>query len=373
MSISCAWPKAPPCGWKFRCISTAGDVSPGLKKGGVLNIVRHSIGLICPADNIPNTIEVDVSGLDINESIHINALDPAGRREADHPRPRLHRLLHRGADQRDRRAARCCRRRRGRRLPRRACRRAAPAAGRRACRWRRSGCRCRRACRRRQAGCRSGQEVSRRRGRRLRHGHAASYCRPGQSWRRNMRGTGTMPASSSWTMLHAELRLRALEGQVRRPVVGRHAWRPQDLSAEAADLHEPFRRSASAPALRFFKLPLEALVVVHDEIDLAAGKLKVKTGGGDAGQNGLRSITATLGPDYRRVRLGIGHPGEKDQRQRPCAAEFQQGRHRLAEAAGGGDRRGRAAAGQGRRCRLHEQGGAAAQAAAKPKARKKEE
>jgi peptidyl-tRNA hydrolase, PTH1 family len=64
-------------------------------------------------------------------------------------------------------------------------------------------------------------------------------------------------------------------------------------------------------ALRFFKLPLDALVVIHDEIDLAAGKLKVKTGGGDAGQNGLRSITATLGPDYRRVRLGIGHPGEK--------------------------------------------------------------
>jgi PTH1 family peptidyl-tRNA hydrolase len=64
-------------------------------------------------------------------------------------------------------------------------------------------------------------------------------------------------------------------------------------------------------ALRFFKLQPEALVVVHDEIDLAAGKLKVKSGGGDAGQNGLRSITATLGPDYRRVRLGIGHPGEK--------------------------------------------------------------
>ncbi|HVW74900.1 MAG TPA: aminoacyl-tRNA hydrolase [Rhizomicrobium sp.] len=65
------------------------------------------------------------------------------------------------------------------------------------------------------------------------------------------------------------------------------------------------------PALRFFRLPLDALVVIHDEIDLAAGKLKVKTGGGDAGQNGLRSITAALGPDYRRVRLGIGHPGEK--------------------------------------------------------------
>jgi len=64
-------------------------------------------------------------------------------------------------------------------------------------------------------------------------------------------------------------------------------------------------------ALRFYKLPLEALTVIHDEIDLAAGKLKVKTGGGDAGNNGLRSITPAIGPDYRRVRIGIGHPGEK--------------------------------------------------------------
>jgi PTH1 family peptidyl-tRNA hydrolase len=66
-----------------------------------------------------------------------------------------------------------------------------------------------------------------------------------------------------------------------------------------------------APAMRFFKLPVSALVVIHDEIDLAAAKLKVKTGGGDAGNNGARSITAALGPDYRRVRIGIGHPGEK--------------------------------------------------------------
>ena len=48
-----------------------------------------------------------------------------------------------------------------------------------------------------------------------------------------------------------------------------------------------------------------------DELDLAAAKLKVKTGGGDAGNNGLRSITAALGPDYRRVRIGVGHPGTK--------------------------------------------------------------
>lgn len=64
-------------------------------------------------------------------------------------------------------------------------------------------------------------------------------------------------------------------------------------------------------AVRFFKLPLTALVVIHDEIDLAAGKIKMKTGGGDAGQNGLRSITASLGPNYRRLRIGVGYPGEK--------------------------------------------------------------
>jgi large subunit ribosomal protein L25 len=57
------------------------EVSPGLKKGGVLNVVRHSIAFICPADRIPNTIEVDVTSLDINEAIHINDLSlPQGVR-----------------------------------------------------------------------------------------------------------------------------------------------------------------------------------------------------------------------------------------------------------------------------------------------------
>ncbi|HEY4942779.1 MAG TPA: aminoacyl-tRNA hydrolase [Rhizomicrobium sp.] len=68
---------------------------------------------------------------------------------------------------------------------------------------------------------------------------------------------------------------------------------------------------ALAAAVQFFKLPLSAVVVIHDEIALEAAKLKVKTGGGDAGNNGARSITAALGPDYRRVRIGVGHPGEK--------------------------------------------------------------
>jgi len=69
---------------------------------------------------------------------------------------------------------------------------------------------------------------------------------------------------------------------------------------------------AVAEAQRFFKIALGDVVVFHDELDLPSGKLRVKVGGGNAGHNGLRSITAQCGNDYRRVRLGIGHPGHKD-------------------------------------------------------------
>ncbi len=65
-------------------------------------------------------------------------------------------------------------------------------------------------------------------------------------------------------------------------------------------------------ALRFFKLEPAEVIVFHDELDLAPGKLRLKQGGGHAGHNGLRSIHQHIGPDYARVRLGIGHPGHKD-------------------------------------------------------------
>lgn len=68
---------------------------------------------------------------------------------------------------------------------------------------------------------------------------------------------------------------------------------------------------AVGEAMRFLKVALEDIVVFYDEIDLAPGKLKVKTGGGNAGHNGLRSITAHCGNDYQRVRIGVGHPGQK--------------------------------------------------------------
>lgn len=65
-------------------------------------------------------------------------------------------------------------------------------------------------------------------------------------------------------------------------------------------------------ALRFYKLTAEALTVFHDELDLAPFKVKVKQGGGHAGHNGLRSIDQHCGAEFRRIRLGIGHPGHKD-------------------------------------------------------------
>lgn len=64
--------------------------------------------------------------------------------------------------------------------------------------------------------------------------------------------------------------------------------------------------------MRFYKLSPADVVVFHDELDLVPGKLKVKQGGGHAGHNGLRSLHQHIGPDYGRVRLGIGHPGHKD-------------------------------------------------------------
>ena len=65
-------------------------------------------------------------------------------------------------------------------------------------------------------------------------------------------------------------------------------------------------------AMRFYKLTPADVTVFHDELDLAPGKVRLKQGGGHAGHNGLRSIHQHIGPDYARVRLGIGHPGHKD-------------------------------------------------------------
>jgi PTH1 family peptidyl-tRNA hydrolase len=69
---------------------------------------------------------------------------------------------------------------------------------------------------------------------------------------------------------------------------------------------------AVAEAAHFYKLPLGQVTVFHDELDLQPLKVRVKTGGGNAGHNGLRSVSAMCGNDYQRVRLGVGHPGDRE-------------------------------------------------------------
>jgi PTH1 family peptidyl-tRNA hydrolase len=134
----------------------------------------------------------------------------------------------------------------------------------------------------------------------------AGLGNPGAEYARNRHNAGFMAVDT----IHASYGFgpwrSRFQGQISEGTLGgRKTWllKPMTYMNESG--------LSIGPAMRFFKLPLGALVVMHDEIDLAAAKLKVKTGGGDAGNNGARSITAALGPDYRRVRIGIGHPGEK--------------------------------------------------------------
>lgn len=68
---------------------------------------------------------------------------------------------------------------------------------------------------------------------------------------------------------------------------------------------------ALSEAVRFYKVNTDSLVIFHDEIDLAPGRFRMKKGGGHSGNNGLRSIISHLGPDVRRARMGVGHPGDK--------------------------------------------------------------
>jgi PTH1 family peptidyl-tRNA hydrolase len=89
---------------------------------------------------------------------------------------------------------------------------------------------------------------------------------------------------------------------------------------------------AVADAAHFYKLPLADITVFHDEIELPPGKVRVKVGGGIAGHNGLRSISEHIGNDYRRVRIGVGHPGHKDLVEHYVLSDFAKSEQRWVEA-----------------------------------------
>lgn len=69
--------------------------------------------------------------------------------------------------------------------------------------------------------------------------------------------------------------------------------------------------------MTFYKVPLENIIVIHDDMDLPNGKMRVKTGGGSAGHNGIKSIDAAVGNEYKRIRIGIGHPRDFESKMDP--------------------------------------------------------
>tara|TARA_Y100000813_G_scaffold181990_1_gene151384 strand:+ start:574 stop:1200 length:627 start_codon:yes stop_codon:yes gene_type:complete len=130
---------------------------------------------------------------------------------------------------------------------------------------------------------------------------------PGPSYRDNRHNVGFMAVDA----IHGRWRLgpfrNKYQGELAEGVIDGEKvllLKPQTYMNESG-------RSVQA-VMTFYKLKPADLIVFHDELDLAAGKLRVKKGGGHAGHNGLRNIQAHIGPEFRRVRIGVGHPGDKD-------------------------------------------------------------
>lgn len=130
---------------------------------------------------------------------------------------------------------------------------------------------------------------------------------PGAKYARNRHNVGFMAVERIAAEHGAGPWRKKFQGQVAEAVI---AGEKVLLLKPDTYMNESGR--AVGEAARFLKVPIGDIVVLYDEIDLAPGKLKVKVGGGNAGHNGLRSISAHLENDYVRVRIGVGHPGHKD-------------------------------------------------------------
>jgi peptidyl-tRNA hydrolase, PTH1 family len=130
---------------------------------------------------------------------------------------------------------------------------------------------------------------------------------PGPRYARNRHNVGFM-AIDAIARRHGVPGFRSrFKGELAEGSIGgerRLLLKPQTFMNESGE--------SVAEAARFFKILPSEIVVIHDEIDLRPGKLRVKCGGGTAGHKGLRSIDALLGPDFWRVRIGVGHPGVKE-------------------------------------------------------------
>lgn len=129
---------------------------------------------------------------------------------------------------------------------------------------------------------------------------------PGSRYARNRHNIGFMALDEIIRRQNLAGRRSRFRSEVVEGAIGSEkvlAMKPQTFMNRSGE--------AVGEAARFFKLTPEQIIVFHDELDLAPGKLRVKKGGGNAGHNGLRSIASHIGNDFWRVRLGIGRPGDK--------------------------------------------------------------
>ncbi len=130
---------------------------------------------------------------------------------------------------------------------------------------------------------------------------------PGAQYAMHRHNVGFMAVDAIAEIHNFDPAKKAFSGWTRQGRIGTN----RVLLLKPATFMNDSGRAARA-AMDFFKLDAGAVTAFHDELDLAPFKVKVKTGGGTAGHNGLRSLDAHIGPDFRRVRIGIGHPGHKD-------------------------------------------------------------
>jgi PTH1 family peptidyl-tRNA hydrolase len=138
----------------------------------------------------------------------------------------------------------------------------------------------------------------------------AGLGNPGPKYQNNRHNIGFMAADEiarRWRFGAERAKFQSVvaEGEVDTPAGPQRVllMKPQTFMNESG--------RAVGEAARFYKITPDRVIVFHDEIDLAPGRFRMKTGGGAAGQNGVRSLISQLGPDFRRARMGIGHPGEK--------------------------------------------------------------
>jgi len=134
---------------------------------------------------------------------------------------------------------------------------------------------------------------------------------PGPKYAHNRHNIGFLAADRVARQLNAGPWSRKFQGEI-----AEGKWPETKPSATKIYLLKPqtymnLSGESVGACARFYKIPPENIIVLYDELDLLPGKLRVKRAGGDGGHNGIRSIDAHMGKDYERVRIGIGHPGDK--------------------------------------------------------------